>query len=416
MKVILDTNVLIDRAELIEKYKDSLILPVIVLEELDSKKWHKDIGYSARSTIRQLIRQIKDCSDIIFDSEKIPSTSPDVNIIMVAKKHNAKIITQDICMSIIAKSYGVTCELLEDESLDMYNPVIVDENLEFPFSNINLNAEETEDFKQYIQNKFDRELRPWDYYVCENSNGNKSLFYYNPNDSMLKCVRRNKIVVDNDITFSPLDEYQKMAINSICESDATLICGQFATGKSLIATATALHLARGRKVCVLRPTIKANKYDIGFLPGNKEEKLYEFFSGFMSALGFLYGNSRTASAGPGKHCSYDYIKEDLSKEKFEFLTMPELHGLSIQRGDILIVDEVQLIDRSYMQLLLSRICDGAKLIMLGDLNQTYSLLNKTESGLCALLEQIPHPGISMVELKNVYRNRQLANLAEKILK
>ena len=135
----------------------------------------------------------------------------------------------------------------------------------------------------------------------------------------------------------------------------------------------------------------------------------------MSALTSLYGNTRTTKSGK-KGASYDYVKEDLSHEKFEFLSMPELHGLSIQEGDIIIVDEAQLLDVEYMSLLISRIGEGAKLVLMGDMGQTVNLLKNSESGLNKLINVLPHESISVVELKEVYRNKKLCELADKLMK
>jgi len=195
-------------------------------------------------------------------------------------------------------------------------------------------------------------------------------------------------------------------------ADATLLLGKWGAGKSILSVGTAIKMAKGNKVYIMRPTLSCKKYDIGFLPGNQEEKMSQFFSGFISALHSLYGNTRNQKGKDGY--DYDYVKEDLMHSKFTFLNLSELHGLSIQKGDIIIVDEVQLLDNSYLCLLLSRICEGAKLIMMGDRNQTMGLLKNTEIGLNKLIKLLPHKALSVVELKNVYRNKELTDLADKL--
>jgi hypothetical protein len=59
-------------------------------------------------------------------------------------------------------------------------------------------------------------------------------------------------------------------------------------------------------------------------------------------------------------------------------------------------------------------CEGSKLIMLGDTAQTMNLIQKADSGLGCLLKMLPHKALSVVELKNVYRNKDLSDLADKL--
>jgi len=172
-----------------------------------------------------------------------------------------------------------------------------------------------------------------------------------------------------------LDIYQKCAVYAMINAPATLITGRFGSGKTLLATATALFLTN-KKIFITRPPIGiSSDYDIGFLPGNKDEKMLEWAGGFLSALNFLYKDSKL---------NYDLIKSQLFFEKFEIIPLNMIQGVSILEGEILIVDEVQLITTEYMSMILSRMSEGSKLFLLGDLHQTYSTINKKDSGLYRL--------------------------------
>lgn len=413
-KVVLDTNILLDNLEVLEEY-DEFVLPITVLRELDKHKTSRDLGYAAREAIRTLRKLLKEGEkEFTFDPVVDKELTNDENIIASAKRNGASLITRDIALSFLSLYSDVECEVKDDGfDVEQFDPYVFDDSPDFPFRSNDLTGDDLQEFITYFENKFNRKLEPWMFYI---TNG-KQLFCYNPKKEALECVtsksQYQEITVDEGVEFKPKDIYQKAAAYSIMNADATLLLGKFGSGKSLVSTAVSLAKSGGRKAFVIRPTVKSSRYDIGFLPGDKADKLYEFFSGYMSALSFLYGNTRTTNGHGG---GYDFVKEDLSLQKFEFLSMNELHGLSVQAGDVIIADEAQLFDRSYMQLLLSRICDGAKLVIMGDLNQTYSLLHKAESGLYSLLKAIPHRGISVVELKNIYRNRELADLAEQIVK
>jgi predicted ribonuclease YlaK len=77
------------------------------------------------------------------------------------------------------------------------------------------------------------------------------------------------------------------------------------------------------------------------------------------------------------------------------------------------VDEAQLITIDYMSMILSRPSESGKLILLGDLKQTYGVVKPSESGLLKLLRSLPHRSIAYVELQNSYRS-PLLEVADKL--
>jgi predicted ribonuclease YlaK len=415
---VIDTNVFIDHPDILSDYPN-VILSIVVLKELDELKYKDNIGYSARSAIRSIRKFVSEAEpkSFIFDTNMDNSMNHDMNIIMCAQQHKATLATKDVSMTLLAESFSVEVEMIVDKPIGEFSPYIIDEDCEFPFSSYNLEGQQLQDFIQYIKNKFDKDIKEWGYYLTD-----KDIFCYNPKKEILECISKTKeycaLQVDEGVEFKPKDRFQKAAVYSILNADATLLVGGWGVGKSIISTACALNIAQGKKVFILRPTVSSKRYDVGFLPGDKKEKLYQYFSGFLSALASLYGDTRTQISGEkdGKKVSYDYVKEDLCHDKFEFLTMPELHGLSIQSGDIIMVDEAQLLDVEYMALLISRIGDGAKLILMGDMKQTINLIKNYESGMNKLLNVLPHESISVVELKEVYRNKKLCELADKLMK
>jgi len=190
------------------------------------------------------------------------------------------------------------------------------------------------------------------------------------------------------------------------EADATLLTGRFGSGKTLLATATALALTN-KKIFITRPPIGiSSDYDIGFLPGSKDEKMLEWAGGFLSALNYLYRGI--------KGQNYDSIKSQLFFEKFEIIPLNMIQGVSILDGEILIVDEVQLVTREYMSMILSRMSEGSKLFLLGDIHQTYSTISKQDSGLFRLQQVLPHESLAWVDLRKIYRNK-LTEIAIKLL-
>ncbi|WP_024787553.1 MULTISPECIES: PhoH family protein [unclassified Lebetimonas] len=270
-----------------------------------------------------------------------------------------------------------------------------------------MGIKEPDEFKKYIKEKFNYELKPWDF-VITNDKIRDLAYCYNPNKGIERIdniPETSKIRIKNAGIIEPKDIYQKCAAYAMKESDASLITGRFGSGKTLIATAMALNQSK-RKIFITRPPIGiSSAYDIGFLPGSKDEKMLEWAGGFLSALNYIYKDA--------KGLNYDSIKTQLFFEKFEIIPLNMIQGISILENEILIVDEVQLITREYMSMILSRMSEGSKLFLLGDIYQTYSTISKQDSGLYRLQQLLPHEALAWVELKNIYRNK-LTELAMKL--
>jgi PhoH-like ATPase len=136
--------------------------------------------------------------------------------------------------------------------------------------------------------------------------------------------------------------------------------------------------------------------------------MIEWLGGFTSALYFIFGNT---NGQVSKDTSYDYVKETLFKQLFEVLPLNSIQGLSLLDNDVMMVDEVQLLSVDYMSMILSRPSETGKLILMGDLKQSYNVVKPSESGLLKLLRVLPHKSIAYVELQDSYRS-DLLEVAE----
>ncbi len=282
------------------------------------------------------------------------------------------------------------------------------EDKEFEFGYFRGESNKVDEFKKYIFDKFNIELNPWDF-VVTNDESRELAYCFNPNKNIIERIDNNfltsKIRLKDAGIVEPLDIYQKMAVYGMSEADATLITGSFGSGKTLLATALALSQTN-KKIFITRPPIGiSSAYDIGFMPGDKDEKMLHWAGGFVSALNFIYKKN--------PKINYDYIKNALFFEKFELIPLNMIQGISVLEGEILIVDEVQLVTKEYMSMILSRMSEGSKLFLLGDLKQTYKTISREESGLNKLINILPHEALAHIDLKNIYRNK-LTELAMKL--
>jgi phosphate starvation-inducible PhoH-like protein len=198
-----------------------------------------------------------------------------------------------------------------------------------------------------------------------------------------------------------LNEEQKAAKDLIYENPILALTGGAGSGKTTTAIQIALNMLFDKtvsKVFITRPTVISSKNELGFLPGDLDEKYKAFLVPIEQAI-----TSNYSSDGG----SYDKSKkiESLFKEKkIETLSIQHARGINIDNA-ILVVDEAQNITRNEALMLLTRIMPNSKIIFSGDLNQCDLLRDQDENGLARLIhlsnlsESIKH-----VALKSNYRD------------
>lgn len=428
--VLIDTNLYLDDANIIYKLSnsyDKVLIPLMVLKELDDKKYNKDLSYSARNAIQAILDFTANCSDqVTFDTEEYDGDSPDEKILGAAKKHNATVATKDISMSIRAKSLGLESMLHDMVLNNIFEPYVhltaddlhdATEEDTFAYANEYVEEEDYQRMLVVFSKLAGRILKEdhWWFAIVDIATENPVIYANNP---MLEKIvridnvpRYREIKNREGVTIKARDCYQVCAIFALQEAPHTLLTGRWGSGKTLLATAHALSRTT-KKAFITRAPLGLNpKYDIGFLPGDMDDKMMNWLQGFMSALYFLYANTRSDDDGSGR--TYDYVREELFHKKFQIMPMNSIQGLSLLDNDTLIVDEAQLITVDYMSMILSRPSETGRLVLLGDIKQTYDVVKPSESGLLKLLRVLPHKYMAYVELQNSYRS-PLLEVADKL--
>jgi phosphate starvation-inducible PhoH-like protein len=181
-------------------------------------------------------------------------------------------------------------------------------------------------------------------------------------DSIFQEKRKPK----NPIKFKiQLNEEQKSAKSKILESTITLLAGAAGSGKTLLACQIGLEKLFMRdveKVIITRPTV--SKEEIGFLPGDLREKMDPWVQPIYQNMFLLY----------------DKIKvEELIKEgKIEIVPVSFMRGRTFVNS-VVIVDEAQNVTHEQMEMIVTRIGKGSKMIICGDDGQV-DLKQKRDSG------------------------------------
>ena len=418
-KIIIDTNLLLDDANVIYKLSreyEKIIIPLTVLKELDDKKYDPNLSYSARNAILSIKLFKEEYPDkITFHIGDDEITGNDAKIIRAAAENESGLATKDMSMSIQAEAKGIDTRFYDVIANGIFEPYIyiqheklyIDEDV---FSYTQMYADEDYEaifdlFTRASEKELNRDA--W-FFVFINVDAERPIVYANnPIDHIFDRIDNNstylEIKVDSE-KIKARDPYQNCAMYALKEAPHCLITGCWGSGKTLLSTAHALSHSKRKSFITRAPIGLDKKYDLGFFPGDKADKMIDWLAGFLSALYYIFGNSR-GQAKDG--ASYDHIKDKMFHEVFEILPMNSIQGLSLLDKDVLMVDEVQLISVDYLSMILSRPSETGKLILMGDLKQTYNVVKPSESGLLKLLRMLPHPSMAYVELQNSYRSNLL---------
>lgn len=196
-----------------------------------------------------------------------------------------------------------------------------------------------------------------------------------------------------------LNEEQKVAKQTIISSKITVIKGQAGSGKSLLAAQAALDLLFTRqveKVILTRPTVTAGE-EIGFLPGDKDMKLAPYTAAIYDNMYRLYSKEK--------------IDKELLEGNVEVIPLGFMRGRNFSNCCV-IVEEAQNATISQIELILTRMCQGSKIVFTGDGLQI-DLPNKSKSGFQFLSTAFKEvEGFSVVTLKTNHRDEIVEPILE----
>jgi PhoH-like ATPase len=215
----------------------------------------------------------------------------------------------------------------------------------------------------------------------------------------------------------PKNVQQRMFLELLMDPNVSLVCGlgQAGTGKTLLALAAALTQTEEeheyKKILAARPVIAMGK-DIGYLPGEKNEKLRPWMQPIYDNLEFLFDIDEDSNDKNGQKTTIETIVDGLNLE-IEALTY--IRGRSIPR-QFMIIDEAQNLSKHEVKTIISRVGEGTKIVLLGDPEQIdHPYLDATNNGLTYTVEKMKQePDVGIVRLAKTERST-LAEKAAKLL-
>jgi len=176
----------------------------------------------------------------------------------------------------------------------------------------------------------------------------------------------------------PKNKEQIMALDALMDDSVKVVImtGKAGCGKTLMATAAALSKYEDRtfqKIIYTRPMSQVTKHDLGTLPGDVEEKFSPYLQGFYCNAEYLVGGKRKN------------VETMIAQHSIEFLPLQLFRGASFHNSFV-IVDESQVCSKSDMLTIGTRLGEGSKLVVMGDLNQRDEKIKRTDTGLFTITQ------------------------------
>ena len=188
--------------------------------------------------------------------------------------------------------------------------------------------------------------------------------------------------------------------------DLVSLLGKSGTGKTLLALAAGLHAVlidqNYNSLVIARPMIPVGK-DMGYLPGDVEEKLQPWMGPIFDSLQVLFESAHTKST--------ELIEQGI----MSFTPIAHLRGRNLAKKYVLI-DEAQNLESYEIKMILTRAAEGTKVVLTGDPDQVdHNHLNQNSNGLVQMMQAfLPYQISGTIYLKHCERSA-LANLASQIL-
>ncbi len=434
---ILDTNVLLHDYKCIYNFQENdIIIPITVLEELDRfKKGNDIINFQAREFTRELD---KISGDQLFNgglplgkgmgklaietgqpfSEKLrnsfPENTPDHRILAIAEylylKHKTRsiiLVTKDINLRMKAKSLGIMAQDYQNDMVknidDIYRDVNIIENA--PEETINNLYKQYEGIP-YEEFQIKEDPIAHQYFIFKNNNAS-ALAHFDPFNKVFNRVEKLKTY-----GIEPRNAEQTFALDALLRPEVQLVAltGKAGTGKTLLALAAALHQRKMyTQIFLARPIIPLANRDLGYLPGDVDEKIGPYMQPLFDNLAVIKQKYTQNSK------EFQKIEEMLKTDKLVITPLAYIRGRSLSRV-FFIVDEAQNLTPHEVKTIITRAGDGTKMIFTGDIQQIDSpYLDTKSNGLSYLADRMRGQDIfAHVNLVKGERS-YLADLASNLL-
>lgn len=425
-KVVLDTNVLLDRPfeTIFESFAEptEVVIPLVVLEELDTfKNGHAARHEYARAATRFLdglraqgklhegVTYKEHKVVVSVSQEELDLSKPDYQIIKKALETESTLITQDINERVVADAVGVPSTNFAPNDVDV-------NKLYTGYREIDITDEEVEAF--YAEGEFHpgtRRLYNNQFLIMTDDLGGIHLGIYKGNrkrvEKLLTRYEAWGIKPKKDKQGHIVIE-QIFAMHLLLDPEIEFVTllGPSGCGKTLLTLAAGLEQAVSgdeyNKIMAMRPLVAVGD-DIGFLPGDKLEKLEPWMASTFDALDYLLERYEPKDGGmymSSKEKVYGLIHSGA----LELEAMAHVRGRSIPK-QFIIVDDAQNLTQHQATTIITRAGEGSKVVFLGDLSEKQidnHRLTPSNNGLAYVIDRFKGEDIvGHITMQTVVRSR-----------
>jgi PhoH-like ATPase len=424
---VLDTSVLLSDPGALGRFAEhEVVLPLVVISELEGKRHHPELGWFARQTLRVLDElRIKhgrldapvpigdhggtlhvelNHSDLSMLPAGFRVDSNDSRILAVALNlgtdgRNVTLVTKDMPLRVKAASVGLNSDEYRMHPVadstgwsGMAEAEVSAETVDLLYNGEPLDLVEEPDFAPVAD------------HPCHTG-----LVLHSPRGSALARITPDKQVrlVRGDREAFGLrgrSAEQRIALDLLLDPEIGILSlgGRAGTGKSALALCAGLEAVLERRlhkrVVVFRPLYAVGGQELGYLPGSENEKMAPWAQAVFDTLGALV--------------SSDVMDEVVDRGMLEVLPLTHIRGRSLH-DSFVIVDEAQSLERNVLLTVLSRIGSGSRVVLTHDVAQRDNLRVGRHDGVAAVIEALRgHPLFAHVTLTRSERSPIAALVTE----
>ena len=433
---MLDTSVLLHDFDAIVNFKEHFVaIPITVLEELDKFKIGNDTrNFSAREVIRFIdklsgsgslqewialgkglgkFRVVMDEQPDGLNAEKVYAMGKNDHKIINAALRLMELepnrvvilVTKDINLRIKAKALGVVAEDYQTGKVDAADIQTVGK-----YGVEGIDAEVIREI--FTRGSIEENGLLGDkketngYYILKNGK-TSSLAFYNHHSDQIERIEKEFVY-----GIKPKNAEQAFAFHALLNTDVKLVAmqGVAGTGKTLLALASALEQNKKfNQVILARPLVPLSNKDIGFLPGDADDKIGPYMEPLWDNLKFI-----KSQFGENEK-KYKAILEMEQTKRIVITPLAFIRGRSLS-NIMFIIDEAQNLTPHEVKTIITRAGENTKIVFTGDVHQIDTpYLDENSNGLAYLIDRLKgQPLFAHVRLEKGERS-ELANLANDLL-
>lgn len=391
---VLDTSVLLSDPRAFFRFAEhSVVVPVVVITELEGKRHDPELGYFARQALRHLDELRVEHGRLDFpvpvgeggtlrvelaniDSSVLPAglrlSDNDTRILAVAMHlaqdgQEVTIVSKDLPMRVKAASLGINAEeYLAEQAVDSGWTGIAD---------VSVSGDDISDlYETEVGSSEEVRGLPVNTGLVIHSERGSALGRVT-GDGAFKLVRGDRDVFG----LHGRSAEQRIAIDLLLDPEVGIVSlgGRAGTGKSALALCAGLEAVlerqQQRKVIVFRPLFAVGGQELGYLPGDAAEKMNPWGQAVFDTLGSVV--------------SGNVLEEVVARGLLEVMPLTHIRGRSLHDAFV-IVDEAQSLERNVLLTVLSRMGQNSKVVLTHDVGQRDNLRVGRHDGVASVIETL----------------------------